>query len=93
MVYYDAKLKASIISKVIPNKRNTWHGYTDDNATKTLFQSESTNSEIDAVNLIASFRSWMSEKPSEGEGFQKRIYQKKFTTTAQKSIKRLLESE
>ena len=43
------------------------HGYTGDYATRTSFQSESTTSEIETVNLRASISSWMSEKPSEGE--------------------------
>ena len=52
------------MSEVIPNIIDI-HGYADDHAIKTLFQSESKISETEAVNVmentLASIRSWMSE--------------------------------
>ena len=55
---------ASTVSEVIPNIIDI-HGYADDHAIKTSFQSESKISETEAVNVmentLASIRSWMSE--------------------------------
>ena len=52
------------MSEVIPNIKEI-HGYADNSAIETSFQSGSTSSDIKAVrmmeNTLASIRSWVSE--------------------------------
>ena len=67
------------------------HGYTDDHAIKTSFQSGSTTLGIEAAkvmeNTLASIKSWMSENRIKMKDFRAEFIIIRFTETTQKSIR------